>query len=427
VVTTNFDDLIPDALYLFTESRPLVIHHESLAGYIRSTRTRPLVVKLHGDHRLSPHSTAEETARLAVAIENQVRSLLHDRGLIFIGYGGRDEGILRMLDALPTNALPLGVYWVSAKEPRTTIAGWLEKREAVWVEKQDFDELMLLVKDACALPHPDEKRLEKVFRGYMETYASLSGRIASLPDTAPEAPALKAAARRIDESITDWWSVELAARRVKESDPAEAERIYEEGLERFPSSSGLLGWYAIFLKNVRKDYDRAEELYKRAIDADPHDAADLGNYAVFLDKARKDYERAEEMYRRAIDAEPQRANTLGNYAGFLLSRGRREEGLALLERAIEMPEMAERADLPAECWFYAFAHRPPEQQPDALGNLKRVVVAGGRSRWWDFSQNIERARQDGHPDVEWLESLVKVIAEGADISILDGWDKWRDA
>ncbi|MDB5268228.1 MAG: hypothetical protein JWP58_1268, partial [Hymenobacter sp.] len=33
VLTTNFDDLVADALYLFTSIRPLIIHHESLAGY----------------------------------------------------------------------------------------------------------------------------------------------------------------------------------------------------------------------------------------------------------------------------------------------------------------------------------------------------------------------------------------------------------
>jgi hypothetical protein len=92
-----------------------------------------------------------------------------------------------------------------------------------------------------------------------------------------------------------------------------------------------------------------------------------------------------------------------------------------------MPEMAEETGLLAECWFYALAHRPAERQLDALANLKRVLMEGARSPGWDLSQNIERARQDGHPDVEWLEKLAKVIAEGADISILDGWEKWRDA
>ncbi|MBF8266338.1 MAG: TPR domain protein, partial [Dehalococcoidia bacterium] len=64
VLTTNFDDLMADALYLFSAARPLVIHHESLASYIRPTRTRPLIVKLHGDNRLSPQNTADETNTL---------------------------------------------------------------------------------------------------------------------------------------------------------------------------------------------------------------------------------------------------------------------------------------------------------------------------------------------------------------------------
>src|SRR4051812_45196568 len=34
-LTTNFDDLIADAMYVFTEARPLVISDEALAGFIR--------------------------------------------------------------------------------------------------------------------------------------------------------------------------------------------------------------------------------------------------------------------------------------------------------------------------------------------------------------------------------------------------------
>ena len=95
VLTTNFDDLVADALYLFTSIRPLVIHHESLAGYIRPTRTRPLIVKIHGDNHLSPYNTPQETAELPDRTNVQVRNLLHDRGLIFLGYSGNDESVVK--------------------------------------------------------------------------------------------------------------------------------------------------------------------------------------------------------------------------------------------------------------------------------------------------------------------------------------------
>ena len=177
VLTTNFDDLIADALYLFTKARPLVIHHESLATFIRPTRTRPLVVKLHGDHRLSPQNTATETESLKEEIEKQVRTLLHDRGLIYVGYGGNDRGITKTFEALPSEALPMGVFWVSSREPEGSIRSWLESRNAVWVEKGNFDELMLLVRDVFELPHPDQRRFNEVFERYKDTYEKLSGRI----------------------------------------------------------------------------------------------------------------------------------------------------------------------------------------------------------------------------------------------------------
>src|SRR5262249_48920896 len=133
-LTTNFDDLIADAMYLFTEARPLVIPDESLAGFIRPTRTRPLVVKVHGDHRLSPHTPPAETARLKEGISDGIGNLLYDRGLIFVGYGGGDEGIADLLSGLPARALPHGVWWVSRKQPDGVLASWLRSRDAVWVE-----------------------------------------------------------------------------------------------------------------------------------------------------------------------------------------------------------------------------------------------------------------------------------------------------
>lgn len=234
VLTTNFDDLIADALYLFTTARPLVIHHESLASFIRPTRTRPLIVKLHGDHRLSPQNTARETATVKDEIEAHVRTLLHDRGLIFIGYGGNDKGIQKMLEALPGEALPLGVFWVANSEPGGILRPWLEAQNAVWVEKGDFDECMLVLRDEFQIQHPERKRFDEVFEKYTKTYKSLSSRINALPDTSPDASALKEVVRRTDQSFPDWRAASLEAQRVEESDPGLAESIYKKGIEQFP-------------------------------------------------------------------------------------------------------------------------------------------------------------------------------------------------
>jgi Tfp pilus assembly protein PilF len=461
VITTNFDDLVSDSLYLFTSARPLVIGHESLAGFIRPTRTRPLVVKLHGDAHLAPQNTAAETGFIVEEVERQVRGLLNDRGLIIVGYGGNDEGIRTMLSALPREALPFGIYWISGSEPLCMLRSWLEERNAVWVDMFDFDEMLLLVRDTFDLAHPDPKPFDAVFQNYTDTYKKLSERIRSVPVKA-EDEALKSALERADKEFTNWWSVEMEASKFVKTDPEKANETYLEGIKLYPNSAPLLGNYANFLKTIRKDYDEAEQYYQRSIEADPNYALHINNYAVFLKNIRKDYVKAEQFYLRALEVDPNLANTLGNYAnflnqiredydqaeqyylralesepnnankignyaGFLLSRGEKEKGYPFLDKAISLLPEPQSPGLASEAWFYAFCHWPEEKRNEALKNLKKALLEGERSPNWDLSANVERARQDGHPDIKWIEILAGVITKGEDIKKLDAWPAWKKA
>jgi hypothetical protein len=53
-VTTNFDNLLADALAVYTRALPLVCGHESLTGFIRPNLQRPLIAKIHRDLLLNP-------------------------------------------------------------------------------------------------------------------------------------------------------------------------------------------------------------------------------------------------------------------------------------------------------------------------------------------------------------------------------------
>lgn len=369
VLTTNFDDLIADALYLFTTARPLVIHHESLAGFIRPTRTRPLIVKLHGDHRLSPQNTTRETETVKNEIEASVRTLLHDRGLIFMGYGGNDKGIQKMFEALPQEALPLGVFWVSNSEPQGIVRPWLDVRNAVWVQRGDFDESMLVLRDEFQIQHPERKRFDEVFKKYTETYQALSKRINGLPDSNPEASSLKEVVRRTDQSFPDWRAASLEAKRLANDDPDQAEAIFKKGIEQFPKSGGLLAEYARFVRRVRRnkpaalslyeqatkldsddpflladfanflylfvqDYDRAEAIYRSITEPDPGDYMVSVMYADFLDNARAKHDDAEKQYERTLAVYPNEAFVLVHFARFLFRvRKIRDRAKDLLLRA----------------------------------------------------------------------------------------------
>ena len=459
VLTTNFDDMVADALYLFTAARPLVIPHQSLAGYVRATSTRPLVVKLHGDHRLSPLNTDEETERISAKVQAAVGEILHDRGLIFVGYGGHDGGIAEMLKKLPAEALPLGVFWVSDSPPRGLLRNWLKSRDAVWVQLGDFDKLMLLFHKEFELAHPNKKRFDEVFDNYHKKYSELSARVESIDDDQPDAEALKEAVSRADAQFKDWWGVEVQARKYIKTDPDQADEIYLAGIEKFPESHQLLGNYAVFLKNIREDYDEAEKCYRRALEADPNHANNLGNYAVFLTDIRQDYDEAEKYYRRALEVGPNHANNLGNYASFLYSiredhdeaekyyrraievdpngvkhlgnyagllfgLGRGDETTKAWQRAMDVALNQDKKWTVLDLWFVLFANGEAGRRGEALGHIKQLYRAGVRLPGYTFSHNIKRAKIDGHPDLAWLPKLADVIAGKADAAVLDGWDAW---
>jgi hypothetical protein len=85
-----------------------------------------------------------------------------------------------MLETLPPQALPWGVFWVGRKEPEGTLRSWLDQRHAIWVENDDFDELMFLVKQIFMFPDPDPNWIENAFRICRQTHDAVSKRMIML-------------------------------------------------------------------------------------------------------------------------------------------------------------------------------------------------------------------------------------------------------
>ena len=423
VLTSNFDDLVADAFYLYTRKKPLVIAHESLAGFARQSE-RPLVVKLHGDALLEPRNVEDEVAKLPPEVTDMLANLLRDAGLIFMGYGGNDKGILGALKKLPDEALDWGLYWVNETVPGNAFGKWLRDRNATWVKHLDFDELMVLVRSEFALDHPDEKRFTTLMDTYRETFQKLSREVTEKPES-PDKAALEEAVEKATKEFQNWWSAAIEAYRYSTKDPELADRIYREGIEQFPDNADLLGDYANFLTVVRKDYDGAENHYRKALEADPEHATNLGNYANFLWQVRKDHDEAEGYYRKALGADPQNATKLGNYAGFLLAAGRRDAGWPYLKKA---RDLAYREEVKLELLFYEYAHTEDAgERVRRLTGIKKMIVSGVRSPGWDLAQNVERAIADRHPEPKLLAKLGKVIADGDKAKALEAFKAWKKA
>ncbi|MBF0171455.1 MAG: SIR2 family protein [Nitrospinae bacterium] len=341
VLTTNFDDLMADALYVFTDTKPLVISHESLIHFDTPTTAKPLIVKVSGDLRFFPKNTEEEIKGLKRDMADRIKSLIADRTLVFIGYGGHDPGVNEMLTTIRRGEHSLPIYWISRSEPECGLREWLDEHEAIWVksdEEKGFDKLALLIKEKFGIPDPDEKRFQKVFDQYADTLLALKESVDDIPEANPEGEELKAAVAQASKSIPEWMFLAWAAGKLKKSDPARADALYQEALSFNSEKAALLGDYAVFLHKVRLNYDRAEEFYQKALKADPNHAHHLGDYAAFLDDIRQDHNRAEEFYRKALNADPNHANILGKYA-FFLANIRQDH-----DRAEELYQKALKAD-----------------------------------------------------------------------------------
>lgn len=202
-------------------------------------------------------------------------------------------------------------------------------------------------------------------------------------------------------------------------------RVYERALARAPGDAGALGNLAFFRERVGRDFDGAESLYRQAIAAEPLHAENLGFFAYFLQTIRKDRAGAEAYYRRSLAAEPGDAHNLCNLAQLLLARGQRDEGHEQLERALAELSADDLSPL-CELHFYAYAHCG-ERWPEALGVLKRLLIAGVRSPGWDLQANVQRAREDGHAEAELVAALAEVVADAAPLATLDGFAAWQRA
>ncbi len=343
-----------------------------------------------------------------------------------MGYGGADLGILKLLNDLPREALPFGAYWVHPHEPHGQVREWLARRQGVWVRSGWFDEVMLLIRNVFVLPHLSAERFTRIFQEYQQKFQELSASIQEKPADEAGVQALKQALSDTEALFPGFWKVIIEASRLETPDPERANDVYRQGVTQFPQEALLLGSYALFLQNVRKDSDAADAMYKRALEADPKNARNLGNYANFLTDVRKDHAAAEAMYKRALEADPQHATNRANLARLFLANGN-ADGLAVLRGAMESLRENPLPQLELECVFYLFAHGPPQQRIEALRTARRLAESGVRSPGWDLSRNVERARLDGHSEGSWLSKLAAVINGDAQPAVLNDWPAWTSA
>lgn len=291
-LTPNFDDLLFDAFYLYLEDKPQLIDHRAIAPEFRLTRDRPTIVKLHGDYLYDNlQNTDDETSTLETELREILDQVVHEYGLVVVGYGGYDESIMEPL----LNAdIEYGIYWCALDPENLSpmTERLLERSNTFLVPIKSFESLMSQFAnqiDDIELPTRDE-----------------------LVDRAKHrANQLEGALHIREEAATDEEEEEFVEKSSLKSQAVEAYRNeeYQKAIELVNQlmEFGPDDADSYFIRGIAKhelgQYQAAIDDFDRAIELDPKNADSYFSRG-FAKAALDEYEAAIDDYDRAIELDP---------------------------------------------------------------------------------------------------------------------------
>ena len=368
VITTNFDSLVEDALFLYTDKKPLVINHELLAEFAGDLNVkRPVIAKLHRGIFFDPLNRPEETNGLQGKWKDILEKVFQNYTPVVIGYGGGDGSLMEVLEKRDV-AMKNGIYWCYVEKfgiPDEKIQTIVEDKKGYLVRTAGFDAVMLaigniLFKDKI---DPDttrgtlEGRIYTQVDNYEEEYKKLKVELEDVSDK--EKPLneseeeLKENIEKLDErtkrseserqkleQMTAW---DYNRRGIRSYDLGE----YENAILSYEKAINLKPDYAIAYYNrgcvntKLGESERAIADYSKAIELKP-DLAEAYNNRGYTYKKIGESEKAIADYSKAIELKPDLAEVYNNRGNAYDRLGESEKAIADYSKAIELkPDYAE--------------------------------------------------------------------------------------
>ena len=310
VITTNFDSLTEDALFLYSDKKPLVISHESLAAYIDSDTQRPIIAKVHRGLMFDPFNSPETTDHLEKEWHEALDYAFKTYTPVVIGYGGGDGSLMTYLQQSTSNK---GIYWCYLDKyglPNSVIQKFVRRRNGCLVKIDGFDKFML---ELGLTMFPNE----------------------IMPPSTSEY--LKKQMENRVKNYTDQYNKKRQTENVKDILPIinSAEEKYEEDMDKKPK---LNSWEYFFRANRKYndgDFSGAIDDYGKAIELDPNYVGAYNNRGNSYANL-KQYERAIDDYDKAIELDPNNAHAYNNRSNYYLSKHELEKALEDCNKALQL-------------------------------------------------------------------------------------------
>ena len=330
VITTNFDSLIEDALFLYTDNKPLVINHELLAEYAGDANIkRPIIAKVHRGIFFDPLNQPEETNELKGKWRDVLVSVFQNYTPIVIGYGGGDNSLMNLLED-DSIKMKNGIYWCYYEKyglPNDKIQTLIQKKNGFLVRTAGFDAAMLafgnaLFPDKIGV-HEAEEYLNRRTSAQIANYEMEYKRLTEFEHATDDATDQK----QTSQSETDF-KMEIE-KMVERSMLSEKERQEQKQMTAWDYKRQGDRYYN------SGQYAKAVESYSVAIDMQPKSAQfynDRGCTYNFLGE----YKKAIFDLDKAIELDPKFASAYNNRGYAYNDLGEYNKAIPDLDKAIEL-------------------------------------------------------------------------------------------
>lgn len=361
VITTNFDSLIEDALFLYTDSKPLVINHELLADYAGDSNIkRPIIAKIHRGIFFDPLNQPEETKELKGKWHDVLVSIFQNYTPIVIGYGGGDNSLMNLLEE-DNVRMKNGMYWCYVEkygQPSEKIQKLVQKKKGYLVRTAGFDATMLaignaLFPDKIGVHETEEylnNRTSKQIENYEKEYKRLTENEKECEDGKEDSQSENEFKEEI-EKITKRETDSVSKREKQDQLTAwdynrqgyrcYIAKQYEEAIDNYTKAIKKQGNVAPFYLNrgvvfhELGDYKKTLSDYNKALELNPEHAVAFNNRGnIYDDLGEK--EQALSDYNRALELNPEYAFAYNNRGNIYYGMGEKEQALSNYNRAIEL-------------------------------------------------------------------------------------------
>ncbi len=342
--TTNFDDLINDAILQETGIKSRVYVHNEVVKFINFRSPRPNIIKLHGDYLYQDmKNTLMETSVLQEDQLFKLQEASQDMGAVIIGYSGSD---LSIMDALNKIKLLKGadfpLFWCGSNEDHLN---WRAKflinkyENSYFVPTESFDQLAhsIYLDLDCKIRDIKEKTdiVETNHKNATDLIARLNKGV-NVPSYLDDKKEKLEDDLTVDEIITNTHKKEKVEDKIA---------YLSLGINKYPEKEMLYVWRGFFFHDL-KMYNEVIKDTNEAIKINPTNAVAHNNRGLAYYNLNN-YEQAIINLNQAIKLNPKLASAFCN-------RGLTNQTLKLYEEAIKDFDKAIEFN---PDWFVAYYNR----------------------------------------------------------------------